>query len=83
MTVPAAAEKGPVAAESPVAAAADPVRWEFRLSADRRRILVLVNRTTYPESYDRWMLVLLVVGTVIAAVARPGVAASTPLSWAL
>ena len=48
-TVPAAAEKEPVAAESPAAAAADPVRWEFRLTADRRRILVPFNRTTDPE----------------------------------
>ena len=45
-TVPAA-EKEPVAANSP--AAADPIRWEFRLTADRRRILVQVNPTSDPE----------------------------------
>ena len=48
-SAPAAAEKEPVVAESPAAAAADPVRWEFRLTADRRRILILVNRTASPE----------------------------------
>ena len=37
------------AAESPVAEVTDPVRWEFRLTADCRRILVLVNRTLGPE----------------------------------
>jgi hypothetical protein len=47
-TIPGAAAKEPVAAESP-AAAADPVRWEFRLTADRRRILIPVNGTTDPE----------------------------------
>ena len=49
-TLPAAAEKEePAAATSPATAAADPVRWEFRLTADRRRILVPVNRTIDPE----------------------------------
>ena len=43
MTVAAATEKEPVAADD--AAGADPVCWEFRLTADRRRILVPVNRT--------------------------------------
>ena len=57
MTAAGATEKVAVAADS---ADADPVRWEFRLTADRRRILVPVNRSP-----------------------RPGVAASTPLSWAL
>ena len=46
MTVAAATEKAPVAAESP---AADSVRWEFRLTADRRRILISVNPTTDRE----------------------------------
>jgi hypothetical protein len=47
MTVAAATEKESVAAENP--AAADPVRWEFRLTADRRRILVPVTRTAHLE----------------------------------
>jgi hypothetical protein len=47
-TVAAATEKEAAAAESP-GAVADPVSWEFRLTADRRRILVPVNRTTDPE----------------------------------
>jgi hypothetical protein len=47
MIVAPATEKEPVAAESP--AAADPVRWEFRLTADRRRVLVPVNRTAHLE----------------------------------
>ena len=46
MTVAAATEKVPVAAER---ADADPVRWEFRLTADRRRILIPVNRTASLE----------------------------------
>jgi hypothetical protein len=48
-TVPASAEKDAVAAESSVAGIIDPMCWEFRLTADRRRILVLVNRTIDPE----------------------------------
>ena len=48
-TVPGAAEKDAVAAESAVAGVLDPMCWEFRLTADRRRILVLVNRTIDPE----------------------------------
>jgi hypothetical protein len=43
----AVAEKEPAAAKSP--AAADPLRWEFRLTADGRRILIQVNRPTDPE----------------------------------
>lgn len=37
------------AAASPVAEVTDPMCWEFRLTADCRRILVLVNRTPDPE----------------------------------
>jgi hypothetical protein len=48
-TVPATAEKDAVAAESAVAGVIDAMCWEFRLTADRRRILVLVNRTMDPE----------------------------------
>jgi hypothetical protein len=47
-TVAAATEQEPPAAESP-AAAADPVGWEFRLTADRRWILVAVNPTAHLE----------------------------------
>jgi hypothetical protein len=43
-SVSAATEKEAAAAQSP-GAAADPISWEFRLTADRRRILVAVNRT--------------------------------------
>jgi hypothetical protein len=46
-TVAAATEQEPAAAENP--AAADPVGWEFRLTADRRRILVAVNPTAHLE----------------------------------
>jgi hypothetical protein len=42
-TVPAAAE------QHTAAEVTDPVCWEFRLTADRRRILVLVSRATDPE----------------------------------
>jgi len=45
-TVVATTENEPAAAESP-GAAADPVSWEFRLTADRRRILVAVNGTAH------------------------------------
>jgi hypothetical protein len=45
-TVPAAAENEQAAMKSPTAA--DPVRWEFRLTADRRRILIPVSQTTDP-----------------------------------
>ena len=47
--VPAAAEKDGVVSECPVAAAADAVCWEFRLTADRRRILVPIDRIIDPE----------------------------------
>jgi hypothetical protein len=47
VTVATATETEPDSAES--AAAADPIRWEFRLTADRRRILVPVNRTAHLE----------------------------------
>ena len=47
--VPATPETEPVAAENP-AAVADPVRSEFRLTADRRRILVPLNRAATPQS---------------------------------
>ena len=47
--VPAAAEKDAGAAESAVAGVTDPVCWEFRLTTDRRRILVPVNRIPDPE----------------------------------
>jgi hypothetical protein len=46
MIVAVATEQGAVAAESPRAA---DVRWEFRLTADRRRILIPVNPTAHPE----------------------------------
>jgi hypothetical protein len=49
-TVPARAEQEPIAAESCATAAADAGGWEFRLTADRRRILIPVNRTTAPMS---------------------------------
>jgi hypothetical protein len=48
-TVAAATEKEAAAAESPDVAA-DPVNWEFRLTADRRRILVSINRTAHLEA---------------------------------
>jgi hypothetical protein len=48
--VSATAEKEPVAAKSSAAAATDPVGWEFRLTADRRRILVPVSRTGASKS---------------------------------
>ena len=41
-TAAPATEKDLITAESP--SAADTVRWEFRLTADRRRILVPVDR---------------------------------------
>ena len=48
----AAAENEPEGAAGPAAAegadAADPGCWEFRLTADRRRILIPVKRTTDP-----------------------------------
>jgi hypothetical protein len=47
-TVATAAEKKPVAAESR-AAAPDPGSWEFRRTAEGRRILVAVNRTAHLE----------------------------------
>jgi hypothetical protein len=47
--VPAAAAKEWVEAESR-AAVADPVRWEFRLTADRRRILVAVDRAARADA---------------------------------
>ena len=43
----AVTEREPAAAKSP--AAADPIRWEFRLTADGRRILIPVNRPIDPE----------------------------------
>jgi hypothetical protein len=48
-TVPAVSETHAVDADIPVAGVSDRVCWEFRLTADRRRILVLVNQTADPE----------------------------------
>jgi hypothetical protein len=45
--VPAVPERESLVTGCP--AAADTVRWEFRLTADRRRILVAVNRPPDPE----------------------------------
>jgi hypothetical protein len=44
---PAALDTEPVGAEG--AALVGAVHWEFRLTADRRRILILVNPTSKPE----------------------------------
>jgi hypothetical protein len=47
-TVPAAAEEQPISAERPVGVEGS-TRWEFRLTADRRRILIPVERASAPE----------------------------------